>query len=93
MRYLLWMWTAGLIVLLRVAGILIMVGLMLGIPQFLAQFAAQIPFPSPSWRTAFSIAGWSIFYLVLVPQAFYVGGSSVKMCKRVTVEDFPIELK
>jgi hypothetical protein len=70
-----------------------MAGLMLGIPQFLAQFAAQIPFLSPSWRTAFSIAGWSIFYLVLVPLAFYVGGSSVKMCKRVTIEDFPTNSK
>jgi hypothetical protein len=88
-RYFLWTWRSGLFVLLKVAGVLVMAALMLGIPQWLAQFAACIPFPSAAWRTGFSILGWSVFYGILVPLAFYVGGSSVKMCKRVTVEDFP----
>ena len=75
-------------ILTKSAGAAIMVFLMLGLPLFSAQFAAHIPFSTDAWRTAFSILGWVFFYIIIVPIAFYVGGSSVGLCKKVVADDF-----
>jgi hypothetical protein len=87
-RYFAGMWLLGVKMILKALGGWIMICLMLSVPAFLFQFFPLIPFPSELARQIVTFLAVGGYCFVVVPMAFYVGGSTVGFCPRITAADF-----
>lgn len=88
LRYFANIWLLGIKMMFKVLVGWIMIVLMLGIPAFLLQFIPGLPLPSEEARQVVALIAMGVYFFVIVPVAFYVGGSTVGFCPWISAATF-----
>ncbi len=82
------MWVLGIKMIFKALIGWIMICLMLGVPAFLFQFIPVIFAPSEQTRQIVTLIAMAIYFVVITPIAFYVGGSTVGFCPWISAAHF-----
>ena len=82
------MWILGTKIIFKALLGWIMICLMLGLPAFLFQFIPVIFAENNMTRQIITMVSFAIYFLVVTPIAFYVGGSTVGFCPWISAADF-----
>jgi hypothetical protein len=61
---------------------------MLGLPAFLLQFIPVLFSANEMTRQIVTLIAFGLYFLVVTPIAFYVGGSTVGFCPWISTSDF-----
>jgi hypothetical protein len=81
-------WVLGIKMIFKALIGWIMICLMLGLPAFLFQFIPLILAQSEQTRQIATLIAMAIYFVVITPIAFYVGGSTVGFCPCISAAHF-----
>ena len=87
-QYFAQMWILGTKIIFKAVVGWIMICLMLGLPAFLFQFIPDFFVANDMTRQGITLIAFALYFLVITPIAFYVGGSTVGFCPWNSASDF-----